>query len=48
MAGEAEVLRALDEAKAVMAAPAAVLETMHSDTKRWADLIKATGIAIPQ
>jgi tripartite-type tricarboxylate transporter receptor subunit TctC len=28
--------------------PAAMLETMRSDTRRWADLIKATGIAIPQ
>jgi len=28
--------------------PAAMLETMRSDTQRWADLIKATGIAIPQ
>jgi tripartite-type tricarboxylate transporter receptor subunit TctC len=28
--------------------PAAMLETMRSDTQRWAELIKATGIAIPQ
>ena len=28
--------------------PAAMLETMRSDTKRWAELIKATGITIPQ
>jgi tripartite-type tricarboxylate transporter receptor subunit TctC len=28
--------------------PAAMLETMLSDTKRWAELIKATGITIPQ
>ena len=28
--------------------PAAMLETMRSDTRRWAELIKATGIAIPQ
>jgi len=28
--------------------PAAMLETMRSDTQRWADLIKATNIAIPQ
>jgi tripartite-type tricarboxylate transporter receptor subunit TctC len=28
--------------------PAAMLETMQSDTQRWAELIKATGITIPQ
>jgi tripartite-type tricarboxylate transporter receptor subunit TctC len=28
--------------------PAAMLETMRSDTQRWAELIKATGIATPQ
>jgi hypothetical protein len=28
--------------------PAAMLETMRSDTQRWAELIKATGITIPQ
>ena len=28
--------------------PAAMLETMRSDTKRWAELIKAVGITIPQ
>jgi len=28
--------------------PSAMLETMRSDTQRWAELIKATGIAIPQ
>ena len=28
--------------------PAAMLETMRADTQRWAELIKATGIAIPQ
>ena len=28
--------------------PAAMLATMRSDTQRWAELIKATGIAIPQ
>jgi tripartite-type tricarboxylate transporter receptor subunit TctC len=28
--------------------PAAMLETMRSDTQRWAELIKATGIAVPQ
>ena len=28
--------------------PAAMLETMRSDTRRWAELIKATGITIPQ
>lgn len=28
--------------------PAAMLETMRSDTQKWAELIKATGIAIPQ
>jgi tripartite-type tricarboxylate transporter receptor subunit TctC len=28
--------------------PAAMLETMRSDTTRWAELIKATGISIPQ
>jgi tripartite-type tricarboxylate transporter receptor subunit TctC len=28
--------------------PAAMLETMRSDTQRWAELIKATGIVIPQ
>ena len=28
--------------------PAAMRETMASDTKRWAELIKAVGIAIPQ
>lgn len=28
--------------------PAAMLETMRSDTKKWAELIKATGITIPQ
>jgi tripartite-type tricarboxylate transporter receptor subunit TctC len=27
--------------------PAAMLETMRSDTQRWAELIKATGITIP-
>jgi hypothetical protein len=25
-----------------------MLETMRSDTQRWAELIKATGITIPQ
>ena len=28
--------------------PAAMLETMRSDTQRWAELIKATGITTPQ
>ena len=28
--------------------PAAMLENMRSDTQRWAELIKATGITIPQ
>jgi tripartite-type tricarboxylate transporter receptor subunit TctC len=28
--------------------PAAMLKTMRSDTQRWAELIKATGITIPQ
>ena len=28
--------------------PEAMLETMRSDTQRWAELIKATGISIPQ
>jgi len=28
--------------------PEAMLETMQSDTQRWAELIKATGITIPQ
>jgi tripartite-type tricarboxylate transporter receptor subunit TctC len=28
--------------------PAAMLETMRSDTQRWAELIKAAGITIPQ
>ena len=28
--------------------PVAMLETMRSDTQRWAELIKATGITIPQ
>jgi tripartite-type tricarboxylate transporter receptor subunit TctC len=28
--------------------PAAMLEAMRSDTQRWAELIKATGITIPQ
>ena len=28
--------------------PASMLETMRSDTQRWAELIKATGITIPQ
>ena len=28
--------------------PAAMLETMRSDMQRWAELIKATGITIPQ
>ena len=28
--------------------PAAMLETMRADTQRWAELIKATGITIPQ
>ena len=28
--------------------PAAMLETMRSDTQRWAELIKAIGITIPQ
>jgi tripartite-type tricarboxylate transporter receptor subunit TctC len=28
--------------------PAAMLQTMRSDTRRWAELIKATGITIPQ
>ena len=27
---------------------AAMLETMRSDTQRWAELIKAIGITIPQ
>jgi tripartite-type tricarboxylate transporter receptor subunit TctC len=28
--------------------PSAMLETMRTDTRRWAELIKATGIAVPQ
>jgi hypothetical protein len=28
--------------------PAAMLETMRFDMQKWAELIKATGITIPQ